>query len=121
MKIFSDRLKQARGAMSQAAFSKAAGISRAALANYEADIREPDLSTLRCIAENVGVSTDWLLGLPATERGVSSNSATASPGAVVGNGAWRGADCASCPLMLAAAQTMKAVAAASSAPPRKKR
>ena len=125
MKIFADRLKKARGTASQAAFSKAAGISRAALANYEADIREPDLATFRSIAEAAGVSADWLLGMTndsATDRGGVTNTATASgDGAqAAAGGTIQNGDPATSEILRRLA-ALEAKVAASSTPPRKRR
>jgi len=47
------------------------GISRARLNNYEQGTREPDIDTIRLLADFFGVSTDDLLGRPANAIPVS--------------------------------------------------
>lgn len=58
----SSRLKELRGARSQAAFAKELGITQQRYANYESGIREPDLTTLCRIAALTTGSIDKLLG-----------------------------------------------------------
>lgn len=80
LKIFSDRLKSARGEQSQSAAAAALGLSPMRLSNYESGKREPDLATLKRIVENYGVSADWLIGVtdnPSIDRGGVTNTATA--------------------------------------------
>lgn len=57
------RLKELRGARSQAVFAKELGITQQRYANYESGIREPDLTTLCRIAALTTGSVDKLLGI----------------------------------------------------------
>lgn len=85
MKIFSERLKTLRGAVSQTAFAQRLGVSQVALSRFETNKREPDLETLCRFSIVLAVSADWLLGLtdnPSVDRGGVTNTATAN-----GNGA----------------------------------
>ena len=63
MEILSSRLKELRGARSQAAFAHELGITQQRYANYESGIREPDLTTLCRIASLTTGSVDALLGI----------------------------------------------------------
>jgi len=56
-------LRALRGDKSQSAFAKELGITQQRYANYEAGIREPDLTTLCRIAMCTGRSVDELLGV----------------------------------------------------------
>ena len=88
MNGFGDRLKQARGAESQASFAKKLGISQVAYSRYESDQREPGLDCLYQIGILTGVSSDWLLGLSdGNERGPSVNAPNNSGAIAVGKNA----------------------------------
>ena len=84
MKGFGIRLKEARGAESQASFAKRLGISQVGYSRYESDQREPDLETLYQIGMLTGVSADWLLGLP--ERDGTSTAIANGGVAITGSG-----------------------------------
>ena len=104
MASFCENLRQLRGSQSQSAFAKSIGLKQQRYANYESGLREPDLTTLRCICLGTGITSDWLLGL--SERGGSAATATANGAhsiAVAGTGAkvTAGGDCAKCKLMQA--------------------
>lgn len=63
--IFAQRLSELRNnkGFTQQTASDGIGISRARLNNYEQGIREPDIDTLRSIADYYQVSADYLLGI----------------------------------------------------------
>lgn len=102
MPSFCENLRQLRGNQSQSAFAKSIGLKQQRYANYESGLREPDLTTLRCICLGTGVSSDWLLGLP--ERGGSA-AVTANGTHAIAAGAHAtvttGGDCSKCKLMQA--------------------
>ena len=62
---FRERLKELRKAkdMSQAALSKATGISQSAIAKWELGRTEPTASAIVTLAKFFGESTDYLLGM----------------------------------------------------------
>lgn len=75
--------------LSQGEFARCIGIGQVSVSQYERGDREPSLSKLKQIAERLGVSADWLLGLTderTPPRGGTHHTATNSPGAVVGDG-----------------------------------
>jgi len=104
--VFGDRLESLRNGETQKGFAKSLGIPINTYTNWVRGIREPSMSAIVNICTHLGVSADWLLGLP--ERGGSSTTVTGNVGAVaVGAGArasvGRGlrsalppADCANC-------------------------
>jgi transcriptional regulator with XRE-family HTH domain len=61
---FRERLKELRKTkdMSQAALSKATGISQSAIAKWELGRTEPTASAIVTLAKFFGESTDYLLG-----------------------------------------------------------
>lgn len=61
-KILGIRLKQLRGKRTQEEISKSMGLSRARYSHYENNRVEPDMDTLRKIADFYGVTLDYLLG-----------------------------------------------------------
>lgn len=62
---FRERLKELRKTkdMSQAALSKATGISQSAIAKWELGRTEPTASAIVTLAKFFGESTDYLLGM----------------------------------------------------------
>ena len=76
MSVFSERLKELRGAESQASFAAAIGINRVQYAKYESGTNSPNVDALVRICRVHTCSADWLLGLK--DRGSSIS---------VGNGA----------------------------------
>lgn len=65
MKTLGEKLKElrlAKGVTLQSVAS-AVGITRSAVANYEANTREPSLDTLKKFCDYFDVSADYLLGL----------------------------------------------------------
>ncbi len=102
MNGFGERLKEARGAESQASFARKLGISQVAYSRYELDQREPGLDCLYQIGMITGCSVDWLLGLTDTQQPKKSSvNVVNSKGSsiAIGNGATAGRDCMECPLL----------------------
>lgn len=56
------RIKQAKGKISQTELSRLLKVDRSTVASWEIDRREPDLATLSRIADLFNVSVDWLAG-----------------------------------------------------------
>ena len=86
MNDFSFRLKEARNGENQSSFAARLGLKTAVYSHYETGKREPSLDVIIRIAQTLGVSVDWLLGLkPETGGGVA---VTGSGNAVaIGTGA----------------------------------
>lgn len=64
MTIVSERLKLARvrKKLKQTQVMEETGVNNKTLSGYENGISEPDLETLRTLADFYGVSVDWLAG-----------------------------------------------------------
>ena len=78
MNVFSERLRELRGAESQASFAASIGVNRVQYAKYESGVNAPSVDLLRRICEeHAGVSADWLLGLP--KSAAQSAAKTAAP------------------------------------------
>lgn len=60
--MFGERLKELRGDKTQDYIAYHIGMPRATYQNYEAGTREPNLNTLKLIANYFEVSIDYLLG-----------------------------------------------------------
>ena len=99
MEGFGERLRELRGCKSQASFAKELGMSQVVYGRYELNQREPNLTTLCHIGLTLGISADWLLGLPE-RRG--SPRVTAGDGAAVsiGSGSATASNCRDCPILL---------------------
>jgi len=69
--LFSERVRELRGELSQADASSRAGVSSAVWSSYECGIREPPISTICRICELFGCSADWLLGRMDSRESVS--------------------------------------------------
>ena len=83
MSIFSERLKELRGAESQASFAAAVGINRVQYAKYEKGANLPSIDALERICRVHDCSADWLLGLRAPPRPVRVTAIDAGDHAVV--------------------------------------
>lgn len=115
--ILGPRLKGLRGVVSQSQMASSLGVPQQTYANWELGIRQPKLDDLGALSLQLGVSTDYLLGLSDSPSppGQGANSATNSPGAAVGPGAsvrtvpppsapppWQCRDCATVAALLEA-------------------
>jgi transcriptional regulator with XRE-family HTH domain len=56
-----DKLKQIRGALSQAEFAVILGVSQPTIGKYEKGVRVPDTDFIQSICSNFGISADWLI------------------------------------------------------------
>lgn len=61
------RALRAQRGMSQAELAERIGRKRSAVGNYESGVREPDLDTLRALAEALNVSVSELIGGDAAD------------------------------------------------------
>ena len=64
-------LREARG-ISQQRLAVELNVSQATISKYELDISEPDLNTIRKLAEFFGVTSDYLLEISDDKAAVSS-------------------------------------------------
>ena len=64
MKTFGQKIKELRNSKNLTAkqVADAIGLTRNAITNYEADIREPSLSVLKSLCDFFNVSADYLIG-----------------------------------------------------------
>ena len=62
--IFSSRLREARGSQSQGEICDKLGIKQGTYSTWEVGKYEPSFDVLVRVAVYLGVSTDWLLGMP---------------------------------------------------------
>ncbi len=77
-KIRATRLKQN---LTQKALAEKSGISVKMLRNYETGLNEPGAAALSWLALALGISADWLLGIPPLQKSFSANFTSASPAA----------------------------------------
>ena len=73
--IFVSRLRELRGATSQAEFAEKIGTKQTTYSSWERGLKEPGIQILVSISRQFGVSTDWLLGLTDDRGGVSPSDA----------------------------------------------
>lgn len=94
-----ERLKMARGELSQKAAALKCGIKQQAWNSYEKGVSVPGGEAIQNICRSLSISADWLLGLP--ERGGSAT-VTAGDGAAVslGSGSATASNCRDCPILL---------------------
>ena len=100
MEGFGERLRELRGCKSQASFARELGLSQVVYGRYELNQREPNLDTLCHIGLTLGISADWLLGLP--EHGASPSPPplrASAPPRETKNGD-RPPNCRDCPILL---------------------
>jgi transcriptional regulator with XRE-family HTH domain len=69
MKIFSQRMRELRGALSQVSAARKLGISQQAWAKYETSSTSPSGESITQICSRFNVSADWLLGLSERRDG----------------------------------------------------
>ena len=77
---FATRLRELRGAESQASFASAIDINRIQYAKYEAGKNSPSIDVLERICRVHACSADWLLGLKDNQA--SAGSVKASSGGI---------------------------------------
>ena len=69
--LFTKRLRELRGELSQEEFAQKIGTKQTTLSNWERGFREPNFNGLILISTSCEVSADWLLGLSDDRGGVS--------------------------------------------------
>ena len=93
-----EKLKTARGALSQRAASELCNVKQQAWCGYEKGTSAPGAEAIRNIWIGLAVSADWLLDLP--EHGQAHTVVANGNGAVAaGHDAVVGGDCSKCLLM----------------------
>lgn len=62
---FGERLKKARkdSGMTQIELAAKVGAYQTKYQNWECDVHEPDIATIKRLSDALGVSVDWLMGL----------------------------------------------------------
>ena len=73
MKTLGEKIKRLRNKLTQEELAAILGVDRSTLASWEVNRREPDIATLRRIADFFGVSIDWLVGHAAGKRTVPAS------------------------------------------------
>ena len=63
-KSFGDRLEELRGDLSQRDFAKKIGVPLTSYTNWVLGVSQPKFESIYAICSKLGVSADWLLGLP---------------------------------------------------------
>lgn len=66
MEGLGNRIKLARGTLSQRELAAKLDVHRSTLGAWEIDRREPDIAALANLAKVLGVSLDWLVGIDNT-------------------------------------------------------
>lgn len=87
-KTFGERLEELRGDLSQRDFAKKIGVPLTSYTNWVLGVSQPKFENIYAICSSLGVSADWLLGLPGASAPAP---ATAGPVPAVHGGA-----CAAC-------------------------
>lgn len=67
------RLRELRGDLSQAEFSRKIGYPQTTYSGWESGIKSPSANAIVQISNAIGVSADYLLGLADDRRGVVTN------------------------------------------------
>lgn len=62
-KSFGERLRELRGELSQCDFAKKLGVPQTSYSGWESDAKAPAAPVVAQIANAIGVSADWMLGL----------------------------------------------------------
>ena len=83
--LLADRLRSLRGNQTQAVFANKLGILQQTYARYEQGIRSPPFAELANIAIQLGVTTDWLLGLSDNPRPAQGSAAAVHGVAIHGD------------------------------------
>ena len=77
--VLADRLRALRGSMSQTDFALKLGVKQTSYSSWERGIKDPLAQTLAQIANTLGVSADWLLGLSDVRDYTNSAAPTVAP------------------------------------------
>lgn len=74
METLGDKLKQLRRQLTQEELALILQVDRSTLASWEVNRREPDIATLRRLADHFKVSIDWLVGYQPAQSGAKADS-----------------------------------------------
>ena len=94
-----ERVKQEMKGESVYAFSKRLGISQQTVDCYINGKRKPSLEFIYRVCSTLGVSSDWLLGLPTAGGGHTVTAGTSAAVNIGSGSATVGGDCSKCQLM----------------------
>ena len=99
MGTFGDRLESLRGGDSQKVFARKLGVPLTSYTNWISGTSSPKMEYIVMLCTKLGVSADWLLGLPERRE---STRVTAGEGAAVaiGSGTATSSNCRDCPILL---------------------
>ncbi len=79
MSVFGDRLRVLRKTVSQAEFARKLGENQQTYARWENGDREPELEKVKILANQLGVTTDYLLGLTGASQTVDQLKSASAP------------------------------------------
>lgn len=96
---FGERLESLRNGLTQKGFANKIGIPLNSYTNWVRGIREPSMSAILSICTQLGISSDWLLGLPTAGGGPSVNAGSGAAVNIGSGSATAGGDCSKCQLM----------------------
>lgn len=83
--LLAARLRELRGVESQADFAAKIGVKQTSYSSWERGIKDPLAQTIVLIANTLGVSADWLLGLSDEREPVSDAAPKSRPGLIGAN------------------------------------
>ena len=106
MSAFGDRLESLRNGMTQKEFAASLQTPINTYTNWVRGIREPSMSAIINLCTRLGVSADWLLGLPERSGGITQQATANGPGGqavavahgnvVISPGKVEAPDCSTC-------------------------
>ncbi|MBR4651846.1 MAG: helix-turn-helix transcriptional regulator [Kiritimatiellae bacterium] len=99
METFGERLESLRGSVSQRDFARNLGVPLTSYTNWVCGTSSPKMEYIVMLCTKLGISADWLLGLP--ERGVGARVEAGKGAAVsIGSGTATASNCRDCPILL---------------------
>ena len=106
MSTFGERLESLRNGQTQKTFAREIGLPLNSYTNWVRGVREPSMSAIISLCTRLGVSADWLLGLPERSGGITQQATANGPGGhavavahgsvVIPPGRGEPKDCANC-------------------------
>ena len=106
MSTFGERLESLRNGQTQKAFAREIGLPLNSYTNWVRGVREPSMSAIISLCTRLGVSADWLLGLPERSGGITQQATANGPGGqavamargnvVISPGKVEAQDCSTC-------------------------
>ena len=106
MSTFRERLESLRNGRTQKIFAREIGLPLNSYTNWVRGVREPSMSAIIALCTRLGVSADWLLGLPERSGGITQQATANGPGGqavalahgnvVISPGRGEPKDCANC-------------------------